>query len=278
MAPAAGFAALDAPQRLGERPRGGDFAFGDPGFANVADDAVEFQPAFALGAGGHLVGQFRKIHPVLAGGDFIQHLAQTIHIRLRGSRPFRRHEPFGSNKGPLAVDGHQPDVREFRLAVDEDHIRGFHVAVRQASCMQMMQRLGKAQAHVDAIRGVPRHTCRLLMVGAQGAGFIFYRIDISSAPDVVAEFHHIIIERHAVGAASDMQDVDQARVVAGDRLEFQDALELAFESARILEVFTPHHFHRPQRPGHAAGEPHLAVCSATDFAQHLVIGNRGTRT
>jgi hypothetical protein len=64
-------------------------------------------------------------------------------------------------------------------------------------------------------------------------------------------------------------------VVAGNRLEFQNALELAFEAALVLEILAPHHLHRPQRAGHAARQPYLAVGSAADFAQNLVVGNDG---
>ena len=137
-----------------------------------------------------------------------------------------------------------------------DHVRRLHIAVRQPAFMQMMQRLGQAQADVDAILGGPLGA-RLMVVRPQCAGLILDRIDVPAGPDVIADLHHIIIKRHAVRAASHVQDVHQARVIAGNRLEFQDALELPLEAAFIVKVLAPHHLHRPERPGHPAG-----VCRA----------------
>ncbi len=114
-----------------------------------------------------------------------------------------------------------------------------------------------------------------MVVRPPRARLVFDGVDLAAGLDVVAQLHHVIIKRHAVRAASNVQDIDQSRVIPGNRLEFQNPLELPFKPALVLEILAPDHFHGAQGTGHAAGEPNLAISSAADFPQNFVVWYRG---
>jgi hypothetical protein len=140
----------------------------------------------------------RGNHPVLAGGDFVEHLAQAVDVRLRRARPFRRHESLGAHKGPLAAEGHQADVGQLGLAVDENDVGRLHVAVRQAALVQVVERLGQPQADIDALVGIPAFAAACWWSPRRVRGSYSIGIDVAAGGDVVAEFHHIVVERLAV--------------------------------------------------------------------------------
>ena len=171
----------------------------------------------------------------------------------------------------MAASCHQTDVGQFGTAVDEDDVGRFDVAVRQPVLVQVVECLGKAQADVQTIRRGPALTCGTGVVGAQGAWLVFHRVDVAAAIGIIAEFHHVIVERLAIRAAADVQDVHQRRVIAREWLELQDAFKLTLEAAFVLEILAPHHFHRAQCASDATCQPYFPVGAAADLAEHLVI-------
>ena len=86
--------------------------------------------------------------------------------------------------------------------------------MRQTFFVQMSERLGEPQSDFETLINGKQFRLGVLAVGPQRAGFVLHRMNVATAVDVVAQLHHIIIERMAVGASSDMQHVHQARVVA----------------------------------------------------------------
>jgi hypothetical protein len=60
---------------------------------------------------------------------------------------------------------------------------------------------------------------------------------------------------------------------AGNRLEFEDALELALEGPIVLKGSTVDNLHRAKRAGDAACEPNFAVRPATDAPEQVVVRN-----
>src|SRR5207249_4817793 len=85
--------------------------------------------------------RLRKILPVFAGRDFVQDFAQTVEVRLRGARTFRRNETFRAHVRPgFANIRYQTDVRQLRHAIDENDVRRLDVAVNQPALVQMPQR------------------------------------------------------------------------------------------------------------------------------------------
>ena len=64
-------------------------------FASFKDDRVQFEHCFVFG---EIVGQDGEVAAVPAGADFVEHLAQTVEIRLRCARPFRRNETLRADE------------------------------------------------------------------------------------------------------------------------------------------------------------------------------------
>jgi len=149
--------------------------------------------------------------------------------------------------------------------------------MRQAAAMQVVECLGQPQADIDARCQI--HACDGDRAGirSQRARFILDGVDVRAAAHIIAELHDIVVKRNPIRAAPHVQDVYQARMVARDRLEFQDPLKLTLKSARILKILAPYHFHRPQRPGHATSKPDLPVSSTANLTQNLMIRDERIR-
>ena len=82
----------------------------------------------------------REFLPVLAERDLVENFSQAVDVCLRRAGAFRRNVPRGSNHRLRVVDvGHQPDVRQLRLAVHENDVRWLDVAVHQALRVQVFQ-------------------------------------------------------------------------------------------------------------------------------------------
>ena len=74
-----------------------------------------------------------------------------------------------------------------------------------------------------------------------------------------------------------MEDVDDAGVRAGDRLELPDPGELSLVGALAREAAAPDDLHRAQLARRASREPDPAVAPAADLLQDLVIGRARRR-
>ena len=70
-----------------------------------------------------------------------------------------------------------------------------------------------------------------------------------------------------------MQDVHEAFVAAGDRLETADTGELAFVGPGVLEIVAINDLHRAPSAQGVAREPDFAVTAVADAAHEWVIGN-----
>src|SRR5688572_11801602 len=86
---------------------------------------------------------------------------------------------------------------------------------------------------------------------------------------IVAKFHDVI-EIAGLVVTTDVQNVDEAVVIAGDRLEFQNAPILAVVGSIRLKVAAENHLDGPVGAGHRAGQPNLAVRTTADLANQLV--------
>ena len=242
-------------------------ANGGVGLAGPADHLVQTQPRGAFGVG-QVGGHLGELKAVLAGTHLVEHHAEAVDVALRAARTLRRGEALGPDERALAGRRDQPDVGQFRHALDEDDVGRLDVAVGQALAVQVAQRVGQHLAHRDALGhrqpAPPQH------VAAQRAGLVFHLVGGRVAEGVVAQLHHVVIERLLVVAA-DVQHLHQPAMAARHRLELADPLELALERVLVVEVATAHDLDRAQRAGDAAGQPYLAVGPLADAPQQAVV-------
>ena len=119
--------------------------------AGPEDDLVEFEKCRVVGGLVPFGGQLRKVLAVFAGGRFVQHLAQTVHVGLRRAGAFRGDEPVGADKrtGFVGV-GHEADVSQLGHAVHENDVRGLDIAMDQAVPVQLGDRPAQGQPEAQA--------------------------------------------------------------------------------------------------------------------------------
>jgi hypothetical protein len=67
-------------------------------------------------------------------------------------------------------------------------------------------------------------------------------------------------------------------MLPGNRLEPQQAGELAFVGALVVEAAPPHDLDRPPDARDAPGQPHLAVGPHANLPDQLVVGHGRGRT
>ena len=266
---AAALAALEVVKRCGQPHGRGDLALGDARLADIADDLVQLQPALALQACRQLIGKLGEIKPILSRRDLIEDFPQRIDIRLRGAGTLGRHEALGADEGALVAGGDEADVGELGLAVDKNHVGRLDVAVREVPLVEVPEGFRKAHSDIDAQGGVQADGDAA--IPAQGAGLVFDRVDLLAGAHIITELHHVVIEGDAVRAAADVEDVHQARMVPGNGLELQDALELPLEGALVVEILAVDDLDGTQRAGDAPRHPHLAVCPAADLAEDIMV-------
>ena len=93
---------------------------------------------------------------------------------------------------------------------------------------------------------------------------------------LVRQFHHV--EKIArVIAPADLQDIHNAAMGARDRLELEQAFELALEMLDALKALAVDNFHRAQCADGVARQPYLAISTTPDQAQQFVVGNDWSR-
>ena len=68
-----------------------------------------------------------------------------------------------------------------------------------------------------------------------------------------------------------MEDVHLALVPPGDRLELEDALELALEGAVVIKGLAVDNLHGAKGTGGAAGQPDFTVGTASNAANQFVV-------
>ena len=266
---------LGGAEGVGHGACAGEAFFGIGG-AGFADDVVEGAPHGAVDGIAEVVGEFRELEPVVAGGHFVEDHAETVEVCGGGAWAFRGDESFGADVGVLAFGGDEADVCEFGLPVYEDDVGGLDVPVGEAVFVEVDEGVGESDAVIDAF--LDGETAVGGAVGAHGAGLVLSGVDAAPAISVVAEFHDVVVEPFFVVSA-DVEDVDEALVVAGDGFEFADAVEFAFEGAVEFEVFAADDFDGAEGSGDASGEPDLAIAAPADTAQDLVVGDaRGIGT
>src|SRR6185369_13861971 len=108
--------------------------------------------SLALGPAIQIVWQSWKIAAVLARGRFVQQPAQREQISALTARSFGWNESLRAHERALFIDArHQTDVRELGLAVDEDDIRRFDIAMHQPMPVKMPKRAGQLHAQGDRI-------------------------------------------------------------------------------------------------------------------------------
>ena len=72
-----------------------------------------------------------------------------------------------------------------------------------------------------------------------------------------------------------MENLDLARVRAGDRLVALNPLEFALEGAVVAEGTAINDLDRPIFAQDSPRQPHLAVAAAPDAAEQFVVGDSG---
>ena len=119
--------------------------------AGLEHDRVELgQQRLFLGSR-QVGGQLRELTSVLSRGYFVQQLAETEDIGLRGAGTFGREEAFGAYERLGGVDaGDQPDVGELGHTPHEDDVRGFDVAMDQAVTVEMLEGGRQRQGDIEA--------------------------------------------------------------------------------------------------------------------------------
>jgi hypothetical protein len=98
------------------------------------------------------------------------------------------------------------------------------------------------------------------------------RAGVSLPVRIIRQFHHVI-EISRLVVAPDLEDVHEALMRAGDRLELLDAAELALEMFRPLEGGAAHHLHRAPGADNTSRQPHFAVAALANAAEEFVIGD-----
>jgi len=260
---------------VGHGASAGEAFFGIGG-AGFADDVVEGAPHGAVYGVAEVVWEFWELESVVAGGHFVEDHAETVEVCGGGAWAFWGDEAFCADVGVLAFCGDEADVGEFGLTVDEDDVGRLDVAVGESVFVEVDEGVGEGDAVVDAF--LDGETAVGGAVGAHGAGLVLSGVDAAPAVAVVAEFHDVVVEAFVVVSA-DVEDVDEALVVAGDGFEFADAVEFAFEGTVEFEVFAADDFDGAEGSGDAFGEPDLAIAAPADAAQDLVVGDaRGIGT
>src|SRR6266571_2806333 len=73
--------------------------------------------------------------------------------------------------------------------------------------------------------------------------------------------------------APDVKQRQLAGMFTGETLEALNAFELALERAVVLECVPPHDLHRAQDARRAARQPHLAIRTAANAPEKLVVRN-----
>jgi hypothetical protein len=91
-------------------------------------------------------------HPVAPRRKFVEQFAQTVQIRLRRARPFRRNETLGSDEGVrTAGAGDQANVRQFGLPPTKITLLGLTVPVNESVTVQMSKRAGQPERQLRRI-------------------------------------------------------------------------------------------------------------------------------
>ena len=174
--------------------------------------------------------------------------------------------------------GHQADVRQFGTPIHENDVGGLDVPVRQVLAVQVQQRVGKLAAHLQAVIQGKGLVAGKLLVRLERTGNILVRVDMDSRAGVVAQLHHVIIKGGAFVVAAHMQDVHQARMVAGDGLVLKNAFKLPVEGPFVLKILPPDDFDGPPCACQGFCQPDLSIRSAADLANHFMVrdGRGGT--
>ncbi len=97
------------------------------------------------------------------------------------------------------------------------------------------------------------------------------------AVGVVRQLHHVI-KAGVLRPATYVQDIDQARITARDRLEVAEALKLALIGAGAFKGLLVNDFYRSQGAGDAPRDPNFTVAAAANLAKQLMIRNRRRRS
>ena len=126
---------------ISEHRRGIDVALSRIDGAGFEEDFVELQQAGVVRVGLQIRRQLGEFLPVFAERDLVENFSQAVDVCLRRAGAFRRNVARGSNHRLRVVDiGHQPDVRQLRLAPYEDDVRWLDVAMHQALRVKVLQR------------------------------------------------------------------------------------------------------------------------------------------
>lgn len=93
---------------------------------------------------------------------------------------------------------------------------------------------------------------------------------------IICEFHHVIEIAFGIVAA-DLQDVHQAWVRAGNRLELLNASKLAVKGMLVSKVVPIHQLRGPEGAHDVTRQPDLTVGPAANGAEQFVVGDAGRR-
>src|SRR5439155_27125603 len=91
---------------------------------------------------------------------------------------------------------------------------------------------------------------------------------------IIDQLHHILEITLGIVAA-DVEERQQARVLARDAFEVLEALELALEGPRVLEGVSPDDLRRAQHASRTASrDPYFSIGALADPPEQFIIGNR----
>src|SRR5689334_17104517 len=97
-------------------------------------------------------------------------------------------------------------------------------------------------------------------------------MEFATGDFIIRQLHHVIKVARVVIAA-DLENIDEARMAAGNGLELLNAFELPFIGTLVVELRAVDNFHRAIGSDNVPGEPNLAVAALADEPDKLVIWN-----
>jgi hypothetical protein len=251
---------------------GGLEAFGRIQVAGLKNKVMKSLQAGVMGLAGW-GREFGKITYLLARGHFVEDLAEAVNVRARLAWSFGRHVAFRAHKGGGLPDvRYQTDVRQLRHSMKKDDAGRLDIAVHETVFVQMMQCGSEAKA--DLKTGFQRQLLMFGEIAVQGPWKIVLRQDLLSGYYIIGEFHDVVEVPFGIVAAN-LQNADQSRMGAGDRLELFHPAELPLKGTLFAESLSMDDFDRAVSAYHAARQPHFSVAATADAPQQLMFGNQG---
>ena len=238
--------------------------------AGLEDDGVPFRKRAVGFIHQGAVGRPGEFLAVKAGADFVKHLAQAVDVRRRSAGAFGRDEAGRADVGGVGADVRdQPDVGELGPAVDEDDVLRLDVAMDEFVLVEKVERAGQRDANGQTVLQGNSSVLRRLL--GQRRGHVGIRLNRLAAHGVIGQFHDVV-EVAGLVVALDLENVHEAFMGAGERLEVLDALVLALVRAVLLEAAAVDDLDRAIGAHRVDRQPDSSVAPFANRAEQAMCG------